>query len=308
MLRLLWVLPLVLFVSCSKESKESPPGFTPDLTIKALNNECLDLQSAVEHMDASEFVYPGFVYTRNFEILSSSGSDGFKKTLIARSFRADRVQMRTLGDLRGLKQTECESVRMPDAAGVPLTYRITGYSTTHLELELDRKLAEAELESLPSAHRDTIKKFPSINRYVIRIPSSRRLELTSEYKSVPVECPNVGSLQIRETLVYNWVGAGEPDTMARLDPTFHQRLSAIAGEPTPIQPVQPAPQPTPEPVPEEPAPELPTPEEEPAVPQPVPAGVVPASTDSTDGLIELGPEASQALIQVLQGRPYARCR
>lgn len=235
--RLVFLLTFTAFIfGCTKDGLGSSSNgggsgrLSPELTVQALNGQCLDLETIVRQMDDTRFIFPGFVYTRNFEILGSSGDMEFTKTLFARSFRAESVKMRGLGDLSGVKQNGCQSIVMPDAAGIPLTYKITGYTTHELDLELDTEALKAALQGYSSVHVEAIAEFPAVQKLTIKIPAPTKAEIISTYRSIPIECPKVSSNEIREHLVYNWSGSdGTQDRTAFLNAAYLRRLNDVAG-------------------------------------------------------------------------------
>jgi hypothetical protein len=235
MLRGLALLLLTLFsFGCTKNGLSSNSGgsghISPELTVQALNGQCLDLETIVHQMDDTGFIFPGYVYTRNFEVLGSSGDLEFTKTLMARSFRAEPVRMRGLGDLRGVKQNGCDNIVMADAGGLPLTYKITGYTTRDLDLELDTQALKDAMTGYSSTHTEVISEFPAVHKMTIKILAPTKAEIISTYRSIPIECPKVKSNEIREHLVYSWSGSEtSQDRTALLDPAYLRRLNEIAG-------------------------------------------------------------------------------
>jgi hypothetical protein len=233
MLRLSLTLITIALLSfaCTEDKMKSasPPPLSPDLTLQAVNGECLDLEAIVRQMEETSKTFPGFVFTHNFEVLSSGVSQNFHQLLIARSFKAEETRARGVADLHGAKQTGCEQVVMPDAGGLPLTYKITDHSPTHLELQIDPDALKEPTKDLSDRHAEVIRDFHAVQKILIRILTPTRVQFISTYRSIPMECPKVPSLEIRENLVYSWVATdGQPDASVDLEPAYAKRLMDLA--------------------------------------------------------------------------------
>ncbi len=261
---------LIVSISCSKNEKNGgADAYSPELTVQAMNGLCLDLETIVHQMDDSRFQFPGYVYTRNFEVLGSSGSAEFIKTLTARSFRAESVRVKSLGDLRGVKQNGCDSIVMADTGGIALTYKITAYTDRELELELDTEAQKEAVSGLSKAHSEAILEFPANRKITVKVLSPTRVEMINTYRTIPIECPKVSSTEVLEHLVFQWTGqdGGGTERTARLNPGYLRRLSEAANFAVRAQERQ-----------------------------------------TTEELVELTSYQSQELLQALKARMYAPCR
>jgi hypothetical protein len=260
----------------TSETNESAPTraqqpnelpMTPQLRMEAKEGGCLDLQALAEQMGDPRFAYPGFAYTRDFQFLVPPSHDSFRDTLLARSFRADFKTVHALSDLRSVKQTDCSSISMPDAGGLHLVYRIVAFSPTSLELELDQDARSTELASWDDAQRESIKDLPPVRRWTVRA-EPYRVELTSVYRAVPMDCPKETGIEAREVSVISWSdSAAGVNSAVDMDAGYWRRLAALA---------------------------LPS-----SAPVPTPA--------SSEGLVRVEPTTVAALTQTLAARAYVSC-
>jgi hypothetical protein len=137
-----------------------------------------------------------------------------------------------LGELRGLQQSDCEAVSLPDPIGKPLRYKITKFGKDHLILELQGEaLAEATVD-LPAPIAAGFKKFPAVKKYEIYVPNASRMDLASEYITVPGDCPGATSFEVREELTYRW--SENSEKQVRLDRAYFERLKGLSAEPPPV--------------------------------------------------------------------------
>lgn len=279
-----------LLLACNN-NKSGGNQVNPQLNVKTMNGQCLDLQSAVQQMDTPGFSFPAFIYTRNFQLLSNQGST-YANSLIAKSFRNERGQFKGLQDFRGLKQQGCESVSVPDFGDKTVTYKITGSSPNHLELEFDQNSLATQLEQASVQHQKALPKVPAVKKYVVTVKSPTEIELVNQYQTVPSDCYKTQGMNVREELVYTW-GGSPPPAKAQVNAKYWAKLNELSSTPAPV----PAPNPPPEQPPVTETPPIP----EPPVPTPI-------SAQSVDGdLVTVDLTSGNPTLNALQTYAHPHC-
>lgn len=240
----------IFLVSCSKSESSKETAVPPQVDLKTIDGRCLDLQSATQQMDHPRFSFPGFVYTRNFEV-SAKAPGPYADSLMARSFRANSITFKGLPDLRGALQQGCDRIVTSEFGGRPVTYLITSSSPAHLELELDKNAFADALAEMSKHHKNQLSKAPMVKKFKIVFVSPTHLEVTSEYNAIPSECYKSSSLLLKEEVVYGWAeSAGEVAQNARISQSYWTKLEKLAGTFTPHEEEElPAPIPAPFPPP-----------------------------------------------------------
>jgi hypothetical protein len=221
------IIACAVIVSCSKmDSGKKSATVSPEVQLKTVNGKCLNLESAVAQMDATGFDFPGFVYTRSFDVLTQTQPE-YADTLIAHSQRANRTRFRGLTELRGLKQEGCEKVRIFDFGGRAVSYNVVSMSPTHLEFELDRGALGEALADLSEEHQKSLLKTPMTQKMKVNFVSPTQVELSSEFETVETECYKGAHPRVHEELVYSWSKSAETGSQSlQVNPAYLERLAA----------------------------------------------------------------------------------
>ena len=205
---------------------------SPVLQIQSLPAGCLNLEAAIRQVTDPEFNFSGHVYTRAFE--PQGVPQVGDNELLAASFRDFDTRMHLLPDLRGLQQNDCTQVSVVYSGSQRAVYKITDFSSRHVQIELDVNSVGA---GLPGTQRESLAALPSVRKYYIHAASNTELVVVSEYLTAADDCLRPDPRNVRETLDYSWGPMAQPESgEVKIDVNYLARLEQIAGvteEPAP---------------------------------------------------------------------------